>query len=194
MDLGRAHEKAGNLGAALQSYSEAAELAPEDPAPFVHLGILESRRQHTQPAEAAFQKAESLYSAETNLEGIAEVDYQREYAATLRGDSEHAKEYFEKSFQIAGEIPSVQLQVRDLTHIATVEYLAENDAKAVELARQAIELARQMAWSIGQLTAWFVWEMRTRTATILRKRRLRCRMRCGWHKRVKGQGWKQRHD
>ena len=154
VDLGRAEEKAGNLDAALQSYNKAADLAPEDPAPFVHLGILESRLQHREPAEVAFRKAESLYGAETNLEGIAEVDYQRGYGATLRGDNEHAKKDFEKSFQIAGEIPSVQLQVRDLVHLATVEYMADNNQKAVELAQRAIQLARRNGleyWAIDGL-------------------------------------------
>ena len=90
VDLGRAYEKVGDLMDAVQSYEHAASLAPENPASFVHLGILKSRQMDKDGGEAAFQKADSLYEAEGNMEGRAEVAYQRGYAANVRGDSAQA--------------------------------------------------------------------------------------------------------
>src|SRR5208337_3008955 len=73
LDLARAYEKAGDLKDALNNYEMAAKMDPEDPAPFVHLGVLKSRQMDKDGGEAAFKKADSLYEAESNLEGRAEV-------------------------------------------------------------------------------------------------------------------------
>ncbi len=98
VDLGRAYEKVGDLKDAVQSYEHAAGLSPENPAPFVHLGILKSRQMDMKGGEAAFQRADSLYEAESNLEGRAEVAYQRGYAANVRGDSEQSEDLSEYFF------------------------------------------------------------------------------------------------
>ncbi len=139
VDLGRAYEKIGDLKDAVQSYEHAASLTPENPAPFVHLGILKSRQMDMNGGEAAFQKADSLYQAEGNLEGRAEVAYQRGYAANVRGDSAKARTYLETSLQIAGQIPSVQLEVRTLAQMSD----AEDGDKAIELAKEEIQVAQE---------------------------------------------------
>jgi protein kinase-like protein/tetratricopeptide repeat protein len=142
VDLGRAQEKATNLTDALKDYAEAARRAPEDPASFVHLGIVESRQGRTAEGESAFAKAEALYRAASNLEGTAEIAYQRGYAASLRGDASRARDYLAQSLRAAQEIPSVQLEIRALTRMSTVEYLADNTDQSISLANQSIQLAR----------------------------------------------------
>ena len=142
VDLGRAYEKAGKIHETLASYEKAGQLMPDDPAPFVHIGILKSRQRENEAAEAAFDKAEALYQAESNLEGLAEVDYQRAYAANERAAAAQAREYLDKSLAIARQIPSVQLEIRSLSQLSSVEYNAGNDDKAIEYANQAILLAQ----------------------------------------------------
>jgi len=140
LDLARAYEKAGNINEAVKNYEAAAKIDPEDPAPFVHLGILKSRQMDKDGGETAFQKAESLYEAESNLEGRAEVAYQRGYAANMRGDAEKAKLYLNTSLEIARQIPSPQLEVRTLAQLSN----SEADAKrAKQYAEQEIHLARE---------------------------------------------------
>jgi tetratricopeptide (TPR) repeat protein len=139
VDLGRAYEKIGDLKDAVQSYEHAASLTPENPAPLVHLGILKSRQMDMNGGEAAFQKADSLYEAESNLEGRAEVAYQRGYAANVRGDSEKAKTYLNISLEIARQIPNVQLEVRTLGQLSD----AEDGDKAVAYAKQEVQLAQE---------------------------------------------------
>jgi tetratricopeptide (TPR) repeat protein len=143
VDLGRAYEKTGDLKDAVQSYEQAARLAPENPAPFVHLGILKSRQMDKEGGEAAFQKADTLYEAESNLEGRAEVAYQRGYAANVRGDSTQAQSFLETSLQIARQIPNVQLEVRTLAQISDAEDSAGNDDKAIKYANEEIQLAQE---------------------------------------------------
>ena len=116
---------------------------PEDPAPFVHLGILKSRQMDKDGGEAAFKKADSLYEAESNLEGRAEVAYQRGYAANVRADSTQAQSFLETSLQIARQIPNAQLEVRTLAQMSGVEDADGHDDKAIEYAKQEIQLAQE---------------------------------------------------
>ena len=141
VDLGRAQEKAGDIAGALKSYEAAAKLEPDNPAAFVHLGILRSRHQDPTGGEVAFKQADDLYSAKGNLEGRAEVASQRGHAANERGDSSLARQYLESCFQTAQQIPSIPIQVRALTQLSNVEYYSDQDDQAIKDADQAIQLA-----------------------------------------------------
>ncbi len=141
VDLGRAQEKAGDIAGALKSYESAAKLEPDNPAAFVHLGILRSRHQDPAGGEAAFKLADDLYRAKGNLEGRAEVAFQRGHAANERGDSSLARQYLESCFQTAQQIPSIPIQVRALTQLSNVEYYSDQDDQAIKDADQAIQLA-----------------------------------------------------
>ncbi len=143
LDLGRALEKAGDLKGALKNYESAAQLDRDNPAAFVHLGILESREQDSSGGEAAFKQAGALYQATSNQEGLAEVAYQRGYAENVRGDSAQARANLQTSLAMARQIPSVQLEIRALTQISSLEYSAGNADQAIQAANQAIQLARE---------------------------------------------------
>jgi len=141
VDLGRAYEKAGRMHEALERYEEAAKLDPNNPAPFVHLGILKSRMRDPAGADVAFSEAERLYLAESNLEGQAEVDYQRGYAANEVADEEKARTYLTKSLSVARQIKSAQLEARTLSQLSSVEYNSGKDEQAISFANEAVQLA-----------------------------------------------------
>jgi len=143
VDLGRAQEKNNDNTAALKSYQAAANLRPDNPAAFVHLGILKSRQQDSPAAEAAFGQAESLYNLKQNIEGLAEVYFARARWANQRSDSAEAEMWLDKCMQIARQIPSVQLEIRALTQLSNVEYDSDQDDKSIEDAGKAIQLARE---------------------------------------------------
>jgi tetratricopeptide (TPR) repeat protein len=143
VDLGRALEKAGNIQDALKSYETAAKLTPDNPAPFVHLGILKGRLQDPAGSEAAYDRAEALYGLKHNLEGLGEVAFQRGHSANERGDSVQAKASLDKCMQIAKQISSVQLQVRALTQLSNVEYNSDQDDQSIDDADEAIQLAQR---------------------------------------------------
>jgi len=142
VDLGRAHEKAGQISAARQDYAQAAALTSEDPAPFIHLAVIESRAGQKTEADAAFDRAENLYRSASNTEGLAEIAYQRGIAARTRSDYSKAREFLNHSLHAAQDLDSPQLQIRTLTQLGIVEYATNNYAKALDLYGQAIDLAR----------------------------------------------------
>lgn len=149
VDLGRAQEKAGSPKVALKDYEAATRLDEDSPAAFARLGVLRSRQQDASGGEAAFKHAETLYRESSNVEGLAEIAYQRGYAANVRGDSEHSNTNLQTSLSLARQIPSVQLEIRALTQLSSVEYSQGKEARAIQYANQAIELARE-----NQLDYW----------------------------------------
>jgi Tfp pilus assembly protein PilF len=154
VDVGRAHEKAGNIDQAISSYTIAAKLDPQSPAAFVRLGVLESRRKQTAAADMAFSKAESLYRAASNLEGVAEIDFERGNDANTQLQLNDARKYLDKSLQAAKAIPSLQIEIRALTRMSVTEYLGRNTDESIALANQAIALAQDNGieyWAIDGL-------------------------------------------
>ena len=148
VDLGMAYERAGDPQQALANYASASSPGSNNAAASMHTGILESRLNHATEANLAFDRAEKILTAEENAEGLAELDYQRGYAANDSGDAKNAQKLLQKSLQEAVGIGSAQLQIRVLTQLssATARF---DPAKGAEYAQQAISLARD-----NRLDAW----------------------------------------
>jgi tetratricopeptide (TPR) repeat protein len=148
VDLGMAFERAGDLNHALESYSQAASLDSDNPAPFLRIAVLQSRQHHVPEADRAFERAHTLLTAEVNQEGLAELDYARGNAAISTRNSADAIQFLRRSLDEATTIPSVQLQIRVLTQLSSAT--SRSDAGlAAKYAEQAIRLARE-----NQLDAW----------------------------------------
>ncbi len=143
VDLGRIYEKAGRVKETVSSYEKAASLNKDDPAPFLHLGILKSRLRDLEAAATAFDHADSLYGAESDQEGLAEVAYQRGYAANEANNTAQAKQYFKKSLSIAQQIPSPQMEVRSLSQLSSVAYYESKDDEAAQYANDSMRIAQE---------------------------------------------------
>lgn len=149
VDLGMAYERAGDPQHALQSYVKASALSPDNPAPYLRAGMLETRLNQVPQATRDFARAESLYTAEMNPEGLAELDYQRGYLANQREANEGANADLNRALSEAQRLPSVQLEIRALTQLSSVAYNSVHDQLAIDLSQRAIQLARD-----NQLDAW----------------------------------------
>jgi len=143
MDVGRAYEKAGDIGKAAEIYKQAARLAPEYPASFVRLAILQARKGAQPAADAAFSRAKDLYSAANDVEGQAEVAYQRAYALGLTGQYKQANHLLEEVLATSRAIHSSQLEIRALLLMSTEAYNSDNYSQSADLAQRAIDLARE---------------------------------------------------
>jgi tetratricopeptide (TPR) repeat protein len=149
VDLGMAYERAGDTNHALENYGQAASLDSNSPASYMRTAVLQTRLHHVPEADKAFERAQALLSIEMNPEGQAELDYERGYAANESGNLELGERYLEKALEEAKAIPSVQLQIRTLTHLSTTAYATNRYALAVERAQEAIHLAQS-----NQLEVW----------------------------------------
>src|SRR5215469_6929242 len=148
VDLGMAYERALDYKRALENYSTATQRDSGNPASFLHTAVLQSRHNHVSEAEKAFQHADTLFTAEMNQEGLAELDYWRGYAANQVGNSKEAIRYLQQSLDEADRISSVQLQIRALSQLSSA-VVGSDTSRAAGYAQQAIRLARG-----NQLDAW----------------------------------------
>jgi serine/threonine protein kinase len=148
VDLGMAYERSGDPKHALENYTQAAALDSDNPAPFMHIAILQARQHHVAEADTAFQRAQSLLTAEMNQEGLAELDYARGLAANDNGNTDGARQFLDRSKNEAVEIGSIQLQIRDLVQLSSITY-GSDPKRAAEYAKQAVDLARD-----NRLDAW----------------------------------------
>ena len=138
VDLGRAYEKVGDLQRAVDSYAEAAKRAPQYPAAFMRLGVLEGRQNHRAPAEAAFDAAEKLYRASSNYEGMAEVLYQKGNSFSLNADYPHARPFFSDALQMAKSMHNTQLEIRILCDLSRLEVASLHYDEAAKRAQEAM--------------------------------------------------------
>jgi tetratricopeptide (TPR) repeat protein len=145
VDLARTEERAGKISDAMKHYAQAIGLDPYSPTPYLRKGILESRRGGQQEADEDFAKAEKIYGTNINLEGTAEVSYQRSYVASKLGalHEAEARKFFQDSLDAAEKMQSAALRVRALSRLSAIEYGTQNDEKAGEVAENAIRLAEE---------------------------------------------------
>ena len=149
VDLGMAYERAGDPVHALAEYARASTLDPDDAASYMHIAVLQARQHHVSESNSAFQQVENLYQSSSNPEGLAELDYERGYAANRNGELAEAKRLLEKASQEADQIGSVQLKIRTLTQLSSLAYSSGAEPEAISDAEQAIQLARD-----NQLESW----------------------------------------
>jgi serine/threonine protein kinase/lipopolysaccharide biosynthesis regulator YciM len=144
VDLGRSYEKNENIDKAIEHYSEAANADPQSAAAFLRLAILYGRRQDLKNATEAFDKAETIYHAMSNQEGVAEVLYQRGTLFSKIRKLAEAKIQLEKALEISQAPADNKYQlVRTQLQLSSVYYAEGNTERAKDIATKAIALAEQ---------------------------------------------------
>lgn len=143
VDLGRAHEKADDIKKALDNYLRATTIDGQYATAYLRAGDIYSRNEDVASASAAFDKAEALFKALDNTEGVAEV--QRLRGILFRGVSkfDDAREQFQKGLETAkanGNEAQLVLCLIELAHLAFTEGKTK---VAQDYAMQAVEFARQ---------------------------------------------------
>jgi tetratricopeptide (TPR) repeat protein len=143
VDLGRAQEKNDETEKALESYAQAARLAPQDATAFLRLGILYGMQQNTERAREAFKTAEGLYQILNNFEGLAEVFYQRGFLFKNLDMLPEARAQLEQVLKLTKDTGNQYQQIRALQILSTVSAAEGNARQAEQQATQAIALARE---------------------------------------------------
>ena len=144
LDLGRSYEKNEELEKALESYLEATNLDQQSGAAFLRLGIIYARKQNLQNAIAAFDRAETIYQTSTNVEGIAEVRYQRGALLNTMGSLSEAQTQLQRALEVTQTSANgyQQIRIRTLLKLSNISYNGGETAQAQRFATEAIELAQ----------------------------------------------------
>jgi len=142
VDLGRAYEKNNDLDKAIESYTAAANKDPQNATAFLRLGVLHGRK-HDNEAGAALDKADSIYQAFGNVEGRAEVAFQRGVLLNdIGGKIDEARAQLEQARDFAKVVASVYQQIRILYQLSNVAIKAGQTDQALKYADEAIQLAQ----------------------------------------------------
>lgn len=141
-DLGRAYERAGNMDRAIDAYTQVTQREPQSGPSFMRLGGLYGRRQDDAKAVAAFDNAFALYNAQGNVEGMAEVSYQRGAFLNLGDKLPEAQEQLRRALDLFLNTDNKAQQIRTLLQLSAVSYSIGETLRAEQYVTRGMELAR----------------------------------------------------
>jgi tetratricopeptide (TPR) repeat protein/predicted Ser/Thr protein kinase len=142
VDLGRAYEKNDQLKPGIESYETAIAREPQNPTPYLRVGVLYGDRLEVAKAMESFDKAQALFEALGKFEGQAEVAFQRGYLLYKHDKLAEAKPYLEQALSLAKTTRNPYQEVKTTLVLGNV-YVDERDyPRGRDLIQQAIEKAR----------------------------------------------------
>ncbi|HUE03813.1 MAG TPA: protein kinase [Bryobacteraceae bacterium] len=138
LDLGRAQERSQETKPAMATYAEAVRLDAQNAAAWLRLGALQARTGARQDADRSLDRAENLFQAASNVEGVTECLYVR---ARFAGTPAQARQLIGKALDAARVTGNDQQQIK-LLLLSSGYYLdAGQTAAALDDANRAIEIA-----------------------------------------------------
>ena len=147
VDLGRAYERNDDTHKAQDCYLQATRIDSQYAAAFLRSAILLDRSQKQADAQAAFQRAEEIYRALSNMEGVTEVYYQRGRLSSIASRVKEADELLADALKLARVTGSLYQEINIRLQQSAVTYLKSETATAEKQAREAIDLARRAGMS-----------------------------------------------
>jgi tetratricopeptide (TPR) repeat protein len=143
VDLGRAYENNNDVKDAIQAFKDATAQNSQYATAYLHLGILYGQQGDLATALPSFQQAESIYQALGNLEGRAEVVFQRGLLFNRRNKLPEAKAELEQALALAKANDNRSQTIKTLLQLCNVAFDAGEANHSTEYAQQAVELAQK---------------------------------------------------
>lgn len=143
VDLGRAYENNNDAKAAIQSYTEAGKLNTQYATAHLRLGILHGQQGELDAALASFAQAQSIYQALGNVEGRAEVMFQRGALYNKRNNLTEARTQLEQALALANANDNKSQSIKILLQLSSVAFDAGEAARSTELAQEAVDMAQK---------------------------------------------------
>jgi tetratricopeptide (TPR) repeat protein len=141
LDLGRAQETAGLRSAARESYERAISQDGDYAAAYLRLGYVQGLESRRDEALAAFDKAERLYRAASDLEGETEVLLRRGALFEATGELKEARANLDRANTLAINSDAVYQQVRIQLALSSVAASEGKFAEAEKIASAAVQKA-----------------------------------------------------
>lgn len=143
VDLGRAYENNNDLAGAIRSYTEATNQNSQYGAPYLHLGIAYGKQGDDAKAFPSFDKAESIYQALGNLEGRAEVAFQRGALFNKRNKLGEARTQLQQALDLAKANDNKSQTIKTLLQLCSVSFDAGEMSRSTGYAQEAVDLAQK---------------------------------------------------
>jgi serine/threonine protein kinase/Tfp pilus assembly protein PilF len=150
-DLGRAFENNEETKKAIESYLKATTLDQQYATAYLRLGILYGRQQELPSATTSFDKADAIYQSMGNIEGRAEVSFQRGVLLVKLGKIADARQSLEQALGLARAVNNQPQIIKTMLQLATISQSVGEMAQAQKLAGDAVGLAQ--ANNMEDLTA-----------------------------------------
>jgi tetratricopeptide (TPR) repeat protein/tRNA A-37 threonylcarbamoyl transferase component Bud32 len=143
VDLGRAYEKNEEPGRALDNYVEATRRDQQYALAILRVGIIYGRQQNTPAAMGAFDKALALYEAMGQVEGQANVFYERGQLSINAGKLADAGEQLQRAYDLANASGNDSQKINTLLQLSRLAYSQNSPDQAQKYATDAINFAQQ---------------------------------------------------
>lgn len=144
VDLGYAYENDGNPDKAIENYLKAISLNNGQYATaYLRAGIVYNRKLETDKAIEMFDKAEQLYRAGSNNEGVNEVLRQRGILFRYKGRYDEARAQFRQSLEASRAIGNEAQQIIALIDLSYLSSIQGAVSEAENYAQQAVTFAQQ---------------------------------------------------
>ncbi|MGH9932576.1 MAG: protein kinase domain-containing protein, partial [Pyrinomonadaceae bacterium] len=143
VDLGRAYENNNDVKDAVQSYKDASNRNSQYATPYLRLGILYGQQGDLATALQSFDQAESIYQALGNLEGRAEVIFQRGALFNKQNKLSEARTQLEQALTLSKANDNKSQTIKTLLQLCSVAFDAGETARSTDYAREAVELAEK---------------------------------------------------
>jgi serine/threonine protein kinase/Tfp pilus assembly protein PilF len=144
VDLGYAYEYDGKSDKALENYLKAISLTKGQYATaFLRAGIVYNRQPDRPKALEMFDKAEQLYRAASNNEGVNEVIRYRGTTFRAMGKYEDARAQFQQCLDAARTMGLEAQQIFALIDLSYLESSRGLAAEAEKYAKQAVSIAQE---------------------------------------------------
>ena len=142
VDLGRAYEKNEQPDKAVESYQEATKRNSRYAAAFLRLGVALRRTQKYADAEKALDQAHKIFDVSNEIEGIAEVLYQRGILFRQQGKVAESQAQLEQALERSVALEHKDLRIKTLQQLSNTLVLSGDATRALQYSQQAMELAQ----------------------------------------------------
>jgi len=141
LSAGRAFEKSGLIGKAIETYQLLIQQQPQSAAAFLRLGVVYGRKLSHADSFTALQTAEKLYREQNIQEGIAEALYQRGYLLNNLGKPDQAREQLQLALDVARGANATPQTIKTLVQLGISFYISGKSDISEQYIASALELA-----------------------------------------------------
>jgi len=152
-ELGLVYKRQGRLDKAEASFTEAARLEPINPGPELALGGLDYLERKWDEAGVHYDRAAQMFEAASNLEGTAEVHYQRALTAYVQAKYGDEEDELKKSLEAADSLKDSNLRLRCMGTMSTMYrwsgHLDLSERYAEQVAQEAVSAGSMFFYAEG---------------------------------------------